>query len=275
MSRLSRCVKERLEEVTAQIRVLEKKLQSAPEGRLRVSNCRGFSRFYRMTEPGEVSGEYLPAAEQSTIRKLAQKDYERKVLALLQKEQKYLQNLNRYSSEADPGNVGFFSGPEELVPLKMIEARRKRIQVIVPDQESYTEEWKGQEYEKKGFADGTPEYRTSGGIRVRSKTEWMIAELLEKKGVPFYYEKPLYLTGLGTVHPDFTVLNAARRKTMYWEHLGMMGDEQYSRKALQKIEYYIMNDLFPGSDLILTHEPASAPVRPPILETLIEKYLLS
>ena len=62
---------------------------------------------------------------------------------------------------------------------------------------------------------------------------------------------------------------------MYWEHLGMMGDEQYSRKALQKIEYYIMNDLFPGSDLILTHETASAPVRPQILENMIEKYLLS
>lgn len=275
MSRLSRCIKERLDEVTMQIAFLEKRLLNAPEGRLRVSNCRGFARFYRITEAGEVSGEYLSVANKEIIRKLAQKDYDSKVLSMLQKEYKLLTKINIYYSKSASSGEEFFYGPEESIPAGMVEARRKEIQPIVLDQESYIEEWKGQEYERKGFSDGTPEYRTSRGIRVRSKTEWMIAELLEKKGVPFYYEKPLYLKGSGTVHPDFTVLNVKKRKTMYWEHLGMMGDEQYSRHALKKIEYYIMNDIFPGIELILTHETASDPVRPQILEKTIETYLLS
>ena len=145
---------------------------------------------------------------------------------------------------------------------------------IADDTETFVQGWLSETYEKKGFRDTDTEYYTGSGIRVRSKTELIIAEMLEKKEIPFYYEKPLYLKGQGTIYPDFTVLNKKRRKTMYWEHLGMMDDESYRNHALERINYYIIAGIFPGQELILTHETATRPIRTGILESVIDQYLL-
>ena len=97
--------------------------------------------------------------------------------------------------------------------------------------------------------------------------------MLEKKDIPFFYEKPLILKGFGRIHPDFTVLNVTRRKTMYWEHLGMMDDAEYLEHALERISHYEAAGIFPGTELILTNETSSRPVRTKIIEKMIEKYL--
>ena len=108
---------------------------------------------------------------------------------------------------------------------------------------------------------------------MRSKTELIIAEMLEKKSIPFHYEKPLFLKGQGTIHPDFTVLNVAQRKSLFWEHMGMMDDDLYRDYALERINQYILAGYFPGRDLILTHETSSRPIRTAILERVIDEYL--
>ena len=275
MSTLSENIEKRMSEITGEIALLEKNMRNAPEGHLRISKCRKYPRFYRVTKKGDTSGEYLPAADKTLVGELAQKDYEAKVMRMLQKEQKLLSGINDYYKKTSPDGDEFFSGPEELLPSKMIETRRNLIREITKDQRRFIEEWMEEEYEKKGFADNAPEYYTSSGIRVRSKTEWMIAEMLEKKGVPFHYEKPLLLKGLGKIHPDFTVLNVKHRKCMYWEHLGMMDDEQYCTNALHKIECYTMNGLLAGDKLILTHETSKTPIRSQMLEKTIEVYLLT
>lgn len=66
----------------------------------------------------------------------------------------------------------------------------------------------------------------------------IIADLLNKEGIPYRYEYPIQLNGVGWIYPDFTVLNVRLRKEYYWEHLGMMDDYSYAEKALQKISSY-------------------------------------
>ncbi|MBQ9321830.1 MAG: hypothetical protein IJ239_05705, partial [Eubacterium sp.] len=71
----------------------------------------------------------------------------------------------------------------------------------------YIRNWLDIQYPKKGFSEEGPEFYTSKGERVRSKSEVIIADTLARMGVPYRYEFPIRFSGTGTFHPDFTVLN--------------------------------------------------------------------
>lgn len=97
---------------------------------------------------------------------------------------------------------------------------------------------------------------------------------MNKEGVPYRYEFPIHLNGIGKVYPDFTVLNKRERKEMHWEHLGMMDDPDYAEKAVRKIEMYQNNGFFPGDKLILTYETKMNPINPQTVMLIIQRYLL-
>ena len=78
------------------------------------------------------------------------------------------------------------------------------------------------------------------GLMVRSKAEVRISKALADAGIPFYYEKPLLSKDKLTYRlPDFTF--AYKRKTWFWEHLGRLGDPQYSKSWERKKEWYTHN----------------------------------
>jgi len=78
---------------------------------------------------------------------------------------------------------------------------------------------------------------------------------------------------MGTVYPDFTVLNIRLRKEFYWEHLGMMDEEEYAENAVKKINCYEQNEIFQGDQLILTYETRKSPINPQMIMGLIRQYL--
>lgn len=275
MSILLEELQNRKHEVALQIEKLEKSLQNAPESRLRVSMRKGHPRFYEVTGKGDTTGKYLTNDQGDRIKRLAQADYEKKALFMLRKESRLINALVKFYERANSMGEEFFSGPEELLPGLMIPARRELIVPITMDQKAYTENWLADSYERKGFSENAPVYMTKSKIRVRSKTEWMIAEMLENKEVPFYYERPIVLHGIGKIHPDFIVLNRKRRKTYFWEHLGMLDNETYRANALNRIEQYILNGYYPGRNLILTYESATNPINSKIIEKTIDTYLLT
>ena len=114
---------------------------------------------------------------------------------------------------------------------------------------------------------------TEKGEIVRSKAEKILADKLLMLRIPYIYEVPLYLNGVGYIVPDFTVLNLRTRKIYYWEQLGLMDQENYCEKAIKKIETYERNGIYPGSKLILTYETASHMVSPKIIEGIVGEYL--
>lgn len=63
-------------------------------------------------------------------------------------------------------------------------------------QEEFIKNWEKKEYEGKSFFMGCPEYYTTKGERVRSKSEVIIADSLYRANVPYRYEYPLYLERL-------------------------------------------------------------------------------
>jgi ATP-dependent DNA helicase RecQ len=67
-------------------------------------------------------------------------------------------------------------------------------------------------------------YKTLSGDMVRSKSEVIIANILHDRDIPFAYEQELVVDGK-TYYPDFTV--SWNGKTFFWEHLGMLEQDQY------------------------------------------------
>ena len=100
---------------------------------------------------------------------------------------------------------------------------------------------------------------TRKGLRVRSKSEVIIADILEEFSIPFLYEKPLQFRRR-TVHPDFTLLDIRKRKELYWEHFGMMDDREYRDEALLKIKEYESNGFYQYDSVIWTFESGKCPM---------------
>ena len=109
--------------------------------------------------------------------------------------------------------------------LNLHEERKKLVEPVELPWEQQLEQWNAKEYKQKEFQEGTAVILTEKGERVRSKSEKILADYFYRNGIPYKYEKPLYLKGLGIVHPDFTFLSGKTKQEIYWEHDGewMMG----------------------------------------------------
>jgi hypothetical protein len=91
-------------------------------------------------------------------------------------------------------------------------------------------------------------HRTQRGDLVRSKSEVIIADLLHGKGVDYSYERKLEL-GDGTYrYPDFTIEDDESGLTIYWEHLGMLGDSEYRKRWERKLEWYRVHGILTAEE---------------------------
>ena len=242
----------------------ESKLKKAPDGKLRYSKRGKRIKYFCRRDPKDSNGQYIKKKDIALAEALAQKDYYLRVLKSVRKELDQIKAIQGYVEMAKYEDV--FSS--------LTEPRRILIHPLVLPDDQYIDQWLKREYKKKPFPEDCPDYYTSSGIRVRSKSEILIAESLERNRIPFLYEYPLNLKGMGWIHPDFTVLNVRTRKEIIWEHLGMMDDPVYVNNALGRIEKYTLEDYLPGESLILTYESASHPLNTIIINKLIKKYLL-
>ena len=95
-------------------------------------------------------------------------------------------------------------------------------------------------------------HKTESGIWVRSKSEVIIANILYRSGIDFKYEEKLYYNSNQWKEPDFTISHNG--KTWYWEHLGLLGDEQYNENWQEKKQ--IFKDLGVFDFVITTKESA-------------------
>ncbi|MGN0432702.1 MAG: hypothetical protein ACI4EQ_10150 [Lachnospiraceae bacterium] len=241
----------------------EKALTKAPQGSLRVCNQGNKVRYYKRSDPKDFNGVYIKRKDSEIAQKLAQKDYDKKVLCSVEKElyaiRKYFENCPEMCAEEIYENLH--------------EGRQKLIQPICQTEEEYVREWLSVRFDGKGFDEMSPKMYTAKGERVRSKSEIIIADALNREGIPYRYEYPIRLKGYGKFYPDFTVLNVRKRKEIYWEHLGMMDDADYVNNALQKIKIYEENGIYTGEKLILTYETKKNPINQKIVCRMISRYL--
>lgn len=134
------------------------------------------------------------------------------------------------------------------------------------------EEWLRKPYHQSTYKEETRIYVTSRGLRVKSKSEQIIAELLYKYGIAFRYEQVVPYEGY-ELAPDFTI---RRRdgKIFYWEHHGMMTIDRY--RSIQKWKYdaYEQLDIVPWDNLIATYDQPDGTINIKEIEGIIKSKLL-
>lgn len=244
------------------IKEKEMALINAPEGTLRLSKQGEYVQYYHRTDPKEITGRYLSKKDVYIAQLLAQKDYDHKILQACKKE---LAAIEKYNACYPLNNA-------EAIYETLHKERQKLILPILETDEQFVEKWQSVKYKGKDFDETYPQFYTANGERVRSKSEVIIADLLSRENIPYRYEYPLCLDNGRIIYPDFTLLNIKQRKDIYLEHLGKMDDPEYAEKALLKINSYEHNGIFPGENLILTHETLMNPLNQKSLMNKIKHY---
>lgn len=95
-------------------------------------------------------------------------------------------------------------------------------------------------------------YKTHNGVFVRSKSELLIANKLHDYGIIFKYEAS-FETESGTIYPDFTILRDDD-EIIIWEHNGLISNEEYFLKSIQRIRKYNKCGFVQHKNLICTEE---------------------
>lgn len=263
--------------------VLELKLKSqktAPQGHLRIVHPADGRppQFYHLTDPKDFNGSYIPRAQNQLIKKLAQKDYDLKLIKLLQAQLRALNKLldiTTTKSFAETAGVTTIT-ESKIAQLysKLNQTRQSLITPVTLTDAQYIEEWQNISWQGRPFSEETSDYTTARGESVRSKSEVIIADTLNRLNVPYRYEYPLKLKGGQTFYPDFLCLNVRTRHELIWEHFGMMDDADYLKKALWKLQLYNDNNYFLGFNLIITMESLRSPIKNRQFEQIIKKFLL-
>ena len=257
------------EEIEKRIKYLEqlisekqKNLETAPDGRIEASK-RGKSCQYYAVTPEIPQGFYVRKDKFSLAKALAQKTYDKAVLAKAIAE---LNNLKSLLAVRENGTV-------EEVFETLAPARQALITPIFLPDKQFVEAWKSTPYEPKPFTEDTTSFFTSKGERVRSKSEILIADALNRFHIPYRYEYPAQL-GKTTVYPDFMCLNVRERKEIYWEHFGLLDDHDYRENVISKMKAYITSGIFFGDRLIITAETYRSPLDMQVVSRIIKRYLL-
>ncbi len=265
MEDYKRKLEEQLQEIEALLAKSNKKmeeLRSVPDHEIRIHKSNGHDQ-YHLIDKATGEKRYVKSGDVSSLRDIAQKGYEKRISKELMLMKQSLETFIRNY------NVPKLSEVYE----HMANGRKALIEPLIETDEMFINRWQNVIYEELKFYDET-EFYTGGGIRVRSKSELIIANMLEQYGIPYKYEKPLHLRGTGEVRPDFSCLKVRSRKEVIWEHFGMLDNLTYANKNVAKLASYHQNGFYVGENLITTFETSQNQISSKLIKGMIEQYLL-
>ena len=269
-------LEERLADLTKLLQSIQKNQRDLPPGHLKIAQKKSHVEYYHITEQGDTKGHYISVKEKSFAARLAQKDYDASLMKLLTREISLLEAYMRHTSSLSEIQKLY----ENLCP-----ARQSLIKPVTLTDEQYAAQWQKVCWQGKTFDEDAQKFFTAREDCVRSKSEVLIADALFRRRVPYRYEFPLKLRRNKddvkaenspniTLHPDFMCLNVRTRQEFYWEHFGMMDDEDYASNAAGKLNLYAENNIFPGRNLIVTMETKLQPLDTRTVEKIIKEFLL-
>lgn len=220
------------------------------EGSLIINKKKSSVGYYHdVKTDGKRIRKYLPKSELKTRKLLAQKYYLKKLIPLLKEKIKHLEKLSSYNEYARIDDIYKNLQPEKkdlVVPIK------------TPNND-LIQRWLNTDFQTNPYMLDQLKYPTKSGLKVRSKSESMISDLLTNKELCHLYEILLELDGK-PIYPDFAIMHPDTLEIVYLEHFGLMDDEYYRNEALSKIIKYEKAGYFLGKNLIITFESSNVPL---------------
>lgn len=271
-----------IHELKKAIHSIERYLEESPPGHMQITKRgEGSFMYYHVLSTKddmqkgissnyEIRKQYLrirKAEDERLIRQLAQKSYYYKLVSVLRNELKVLQDIIKVYDPA----------AKNMVYAELSNARKQLVKPAFMSVEEKVSRWENQEWEPCAKYPENLKYQTNHGEYVRSKSEVIIADILDKNSqyCSYRYECPLYLQQSGImIYPDFTIINKLTGNIFYWEHLGVLGNEQYTNDSIKKINHYIAEGIMPGENLIITYESDGVPLDINVVRKLVDRYFV-
>ncbi|WP_024866498.1 hypothetical protein [Butyrivibrio sp. FCS014] len=243
----------------------KKDMEQAPQGSLRITHTDGRVRFRHRENTQDRSGIYIPKDKLSIAKALAQKAYAGKFIKTIAPKLDMISELiKEYEINS---SQAVFEAQNEI--------RQQLTTPYIMSDEEFVQKWLAIPYEPNLKHPENKDQTTANGEKVRSKSEVIIADNLKILGIPYKYEAPLTLPNNITIYPDFTCLNVKRRKVIYYEHFGRMGDPEYrDRDFFWKLRQYESAGIIQGKKLIMTFEDEDHHFDFSSYKNTIEEHLL-
>jgi hypothetical protein len=220
-----------------------KKLKNVPDECIRTSSRGSFHQYYRI-DPQSGKLIYLSRKQLNEIRPVIQKEYELKVNKEIQEQ------IGRLEKFIKNGNINSIMN----IYNSTCAAKQSLINPIISTDEDYIKKWLASMPPCQNPYPPKRSFETMNKEISKSKSEKIIADTMFNMKIPYVYEPRLDLDNRITKYPDFVALNIKKRKTIYWEHLGRLGDADYCLDNFNKLMIYEQNGIVLGDNLIITME---------------------
>ena len=111
------------------------------------------------------------------------------------------------------------------------------------------------------------------GVYFRSKSEVLVAMVLDSHGLEYKYEVALHINGR-TIYPDFVIKRKRDGKIFIWEHFGLIFSEEYRQKMYRKIAELHEAGFNPWDNLLMSFDSEEGSIDIDFIERMIKLYLL-
>lgn len=263
--------------IQKQLEFIDAQLEDLPSGKLVVCHDSKYAKYYQSFGNNRV---YIPKEKRHLAEQLAYKNY----LVLLKEELngklKIIENYLDECVDDDNANNKKLTSEKFLASVPEFSEKIRIQNKIFPiairnDKNTIDKEfiniWLKETYNTNAKYEKNLVHKSISGNMVRSKSECLIDSNLFLNGIPFRYECELKLDEV-TLYPDFTILHPKTGKIYYWEHFGLMDNNDYADKALKKIKTYINNKIIPNVNLIITYETKDNPIDMMYVMKVIEYF---
>ena len=238
-------IKKEFKNYQNKLQTINAELNKLPDGILIVRN----NRYYQRVDGKDIG----ITKNQTLIKQLVRKKYLSKVKKELEK------------------NIKTLSAPMSRITTTKFEDAISDLNMPIENfYHSTIADWVAKPYRQNMFKPEDQKYETNGGMKVRSKSELIIANLLEEYKIPYRYEPEMTIKGK-KICPDFVIRNPFTAELIVWEHFGALHKEDYEQSMNDKMERYSAQGLVPFETLIYTFEFDLNPKR---LRNLIENIIL-
>ena len=246
---------------------MQQELQKLPEGTLQRRIRQNRVEYYTRVDGTQL---YIPKSQHSLVNDLKR----RRVLETAESIAKgNIKAMERLLKEYEPIN---FDEIERNLPLAY-----RGLEPVTPEfnpGEKIFYGAKGQHFTQSE----NPYMReklvnsTYFGLKTRSKSEAILAETIYRSGFSVYYEKKIILYdefgNQKTAYLDF-VIPLTLEYEMGWEHNGLLDDDEYLQRNMEKLRLYHLNGIYQPKNLIITADKSGGGMDNEYIECLVQNYL--